>query len=173
MEVRRRSRITEVTVVPAAAPRTRARRDLGSTAPHRPPASSPITTRPPIARPHELGKVRRRLRSAPGCGSPARVTGLTSVASSASCAPCQAGRWRRPQCTIMHRASLTGTSTFMSAILTLRATRAPPSRQTRATASRAEALAMLRHRTWHRLSGGPQAGGRCRQRHTRGEAQAP
>ena len=59
----------------------------------------------------------------PGCGSPARMTGLTRVASSASCAPRQRGR---PLATTwMHRTSLTGTSTFMSATLTLRATRAP------------------------------------------------
>ena len=54
------------------------------------------------------------------------------VASSASCEPCQRGR---PLATTsMRRSSETGTSRFMSASRTWRATLAPASRHTRATA---------------------------------------
>ena len=79
-----------------------------ASAPKRPPTSTPTTTRRSRRALASSGYVWRRLRqaaawtaapgraAAPGCGSP---TGLTMVASIASCAPCQgAGRSRRPQC---------------------------------------------------------------------------
>ena len=70
--------------------------------------------------------------SAPARAEPVRVTGLTIVASIASWAPCHGGK---PLATTsMRRASLTGTSMFMSQTRTFRATCAPASRQTRATA---------------------------------------
>ena len=70
--------------------------------------------------------------SARGWASPSRVRGDTIVASRASWDPCQRGR---PFATTsMRRASAIGTSTFMSARRTLRATLAPASWQTRATA---------------------------------------
>ena len=113
---------------------------MPASAPKRPPTSTPTTTR----RAHRalsqaqgmFGCDERRPglppRACGGASSTACVTGLTMVASIASCAPCQRGR---PLATTsMQRASLTGTSMFMSASLTLRATRAPLSRQTRATA---------------------------------------
>ena len=57
--------------------------------------------------------------SAPGCASPARVTGLTMVASMACWEWCQSGS---PLATTsMWRSSETGTSMFMSARRTLRA----------------------------------------------------
>ena len=70
--------------------------------------------------------------SAASCGRPSRLTGLTSVASTASCALCQSGR--PLQTTSMRRASWTGTSIFMAASATLHPTRAPASWQTRAMA---------------------------------------
>ena len=75
---------------------------------------------------------RARCTAAPGCASPARVTGLTMVASTACCEPCH--KASPLATTSMRRSSETGTSIFMSAKRTLRATRAPASWHTRATA---------------------------------------
>ena len=72
------------------------------------------------------------LHGSPGCAWPARVTGLTMVASTACCEPCH--KASSLATTSMRRSSETGTSTFMSAKRTLRATRAPASWHTRATA---------------------------------------
>ena len=155
------------------------RRKEAASAPKRPPTSTPITTRRARRALASSGEVCRRLRraaawtaapgrvSAPGCGSPARVTGLTIVASSASCAPCQSGRpWAT---TSMHRASLTGTSMFMSATRTLRATCAPPSRQTRATAcSSGKARDAKTPDVAHAERWSPSGSRRPRQRQTRG-----
>ena len=58
--------------------------------------------------------------------------GLTKVASTATCEPCQSGS--PLQTTSMRRASWTGTWRFMAASLTFRPTRAPASWQTRAMA---------------------------------------
>ena len=69
--------------------------------------------------------------SAPGT-SPARVIGLAMVASMACWEPCQSGSLLAT--TSMRRSSETGTSMLMSARRTLRATRAPASWQTPATA---------------------------------------
>ena len=70
--------------------------------------------------------------SACGRGSPARVSGESSVASPASCEPCQRDR---PLATTSTRlSSATGTSMLLSATRTLRATCATASRQTRSTA---------------------------------------
>ena len=86
---------------------------------------------------------------------------------SASCAPCQSGRpWAT---TSMHRASLTGTSMFMSATRALRATRAPPSRQTRATAcSSGRARDAKTPDVAHAERWSPSGSRRPRQRQTRG-----
>ena len=65
--------------------------------------------------------------AAPGCASPARVTGLTMVASTACCEPCH--KASPLATTSMRRSSETGT-----AKRTLWATRAPASWHTRATA---------------------------------------
>ena len=65
-----------------------------------------------------LSSARPGIMSAPGCGSPARVMGLTLVVSISRC-----------------RASLMGSSNLMSAKSTLRATHPPASWQTRATAA--------------------------------------
>ena len=70
--------------------------------------------------------------SARGCGDPSRAIGLTIVASTATCAPCQNGS---PLQTIsMRRASWTGTWRFIAANLTFLPTRAPASWHTRAMA---------------------------------------
>ena len=79
-----------------------------------------------------LSAARQGMASAPGCGSPARVTGLTHVVSMASFCP-----WYKPRPLATfsrRRASLIGSSKFMSAEPTLPATRTPASWQTRATA---------------------------------------
>ena len=73
-----------------------------------------------------------RLHVGARVGFAASGEGETMVASSASCEPCQRGR---PLATTsMRRSSETGTSRFMSASRTWRATLAPASRHTRATA---------------------------------------
>ena len=65
-----------------------------------------------------------------GCAAPSRPTGLTRVASTASCAPCQRGR---PCARIsMARPSAGGGSRFMWARGTCMCTRAPASRRMRA-----------------------------------------
>ena len=110
----------------------------------RPPTSIPSTTSRARLAPWSSGRVWCRLRlaasctaaagrvSAPGRAEPVRVTGLTIVAPIASWAPCHRGK---PLATTsMRRASLTSTSMFMSPTRTFRATCAPASRQTRATA---------------------------------------
>ena len=94
----------------AARCRARWRRKAAASAPKRPPTSTPITTRRARRALLSSGYVwrrRRRLR----LPVPRDRTATTS----------------------MQRASLTGTSMFMSASLTLRATRALLSRQTRAS----------------------------------------
>ena len=161
----------------AARCRARWRRKAAS-APNRPPTSTPTTTRRARRALASSGYVWHRLRraaawtaapgrAAPGCGSPARVTGLTMVASNASCAPCQ--RSRPFATTSMQRASLTGTSMFMSASLTLRATRAPLSRQTRATAcSSGRALDANTPDVAHAERWSPSGSRRPRQRQVRG-----
>ena len=69
----------------------------------------------------------------------------------------------------MRRESLTSTSMFMSATRTFRATRAPASGHTRATAcSIAEEPGRQGNRTWHRPSGGHRAGPGPRQELARG-----
>ena len=71
--------------------------------------------------------------SARGWAWPCRVRGETIVWHQrlTETHATAAGRWQRPRCAVR---SATGTSRFMSANRTLRATRAPASRQTRATA---------------------------------------
>ena len=111
---------------------------------NRPPTSTPTTTKQQRRARTSSGYVWRRLRraaptrawsgraSAPGCISPARVIGLTMVPSMDCWEPCQSGG---PLATTsMRRSSETGTSMFMSARRTFRATRARASWQTRATA---------------------------------------
>ena len=85
--------------------------------------------------------------SARGC--PSRPTGLTSVASTESCAPCQSGR--PLQVTSMRQASCTGTSIFMSASRKFLATPAPASRHS---------STVLPPRTGVRVSGQGDASGR-------------
>ena len=104
---------------------------------NRPPTSTPTTTKRQRRARTSSGYVWRRLRraaptrawpgraSAPGCASPARVIGLTMVASIACWEPCQSGRPLATTST--RRSSETGTSMFMSARRTFRATRAPAS----------------------------------------------
>ena len=104
----------------------------------------PKTTRPHRRALSSPGWVWRRLRwaawsrakagraSAPARGSPVLPTGLTMVASTASCAPCHGGKPLHT--TSMRLASCTEASRFMSAKRTFWATRAPASRQTRASA---------------------------------------
>ena len=136
---------------------------------HRPPTSTPTTTQRQRRARTSSGYVWRRLRrtaptrawpgraSAPVCASPARVTGLTMVASIACWEPCQSGR---PLATTSMRWSCeTGTSMFMSARRTFRATRAPASWQTRATArSRGKAREASTRPRLHTQPGGHQAG---------------
>ena len=57
---------------------------------------------------------------APSCGRPSQVTGLTRVASTASCTRAKAEVGRPLQTTSMRRPSWTGISTFMAASATLR-----------------------------------------------------
>ena len=122
-----------------AAARARASNRTSVVAPgaHQPPISIPRTTRRQRRAWPSSGYVWRLLRwaawakattgrdSAPARGCPSRPTGLTVVASTASCAPCQRGS--PLQTTSMCRASWIGTSKFMSASRTFFATRAPAS----------------------------------------------
>ena len=132
------------------------RSQAAASAPNRPPTSTPTTTADSA---HELGGsggvcVGRRHRqldrwgctSAPGWA----VTGLMMVASTACCAPCHKARSRQFRCG-GHRRSM-----FMSARRTLRATRAPASWHTLATAR--EGLGMRAHRKSHMLPCGRRVG---------------
>ena len=105
--------------------------------------------------------------SALGCASPARVTGLTMVASTACCAPCH--RASPLATSSRRRSSETSTSMFMSAKRTLRATRAPASWHTRATAfSRGRAREARTLEVAHAALWSPSGSGRPRQAHVRG-----
>ena len=76
------------------------RSHVAASLPKRPPTSTPTTTKRQPRRRTSSGYVWRRLRraaasrawpgctAASGCASPARVTGLTMVASTACCEPC-------------------------------------------------------------------------------------
>ena len=98
---------------------------------------------------------------------PSRVTGLTSVASTASCAPCQSGR--PLQTTSMRRASWTGTSMFMAASATLRPIRAPASWQTQVMArSRRKAREASTPDVEHAARWSPDASSAPRQEQLRG-----
>ena len=124
----------------AGTPSARRRRKRAASAPKRPPTSTPTTTKRQRRARASSGYVCCRLRraaastawpgrtSAPGCASPLRVTGLTMVASTASCAPFH--RDKPLATTSMRRASAMGTSTFISARRTLWHTRPPASRHT-------------------------------------------
>ena len=102
--------------------------------------------------------------------SPARVTVLTMVASTACCAPCYKAYKDSPFATIsMRRSPETGTSMFTSATRTLRATRAPASWHTLAPArSRGRARHASTPDVAHAALWSPRESRRPRQAHVRG-----